>query len=206
MSIRLTAKLFQAVSSEYCSTFSGRLVVLRGSVVRGSPNPKHYGLGVRLRKARKRSGLTRRALARTAGLSDALVGYLESDQRLPSVGKIARLASALGVSASWLAYGLGDAHADDALETCEDLGTRLQTARVERARTKAELGRLAGLTATSITQIENGGSSGVDAVEALAQALGVSPGWLAFGLGSQVLPTGRRGRPPHSRPHLPGDL
>jgi transcriptional regulator with XRE-family HTH domain len=74
------------------------------------------------------------------------------------------------------------------------MGARLQAIRVERGVTKAGLGRLAGITAPSITQIENGGQSGVEVIEALAQALGVSPGWLAFGVGPQVLPSRRRSR------------
>ena len=81
------------------------------------------------------------------------------------------------------------------LATCDGMGARLQAVRIERAVTKAELGRLAGLTAPSITQIENGGQSGVEVIEALAQALDVSPGWLAFGEGPKVLPPTRRGRP-----------
>ena len=76
----------------------------------------------------------------------------------------------------------------------DGMGARLQAVRGERAITKAELGRLARLTAPSITQIENGGQSGVEVIEALAQALGVSPGWLAFGVGPQVLPSRRRPR------------
>lgn len=170
--------------------------MIRGDVVRGSPNPKHFGLASRLRKARKQSGMTRRALARTAGLSDAIVGYLESDLRLPAVGKVACLASALSVSAAWLAYGLGEPHSGGQTASCDGMGARLQAVRVERGLTKAELGRSAGITSPSVTQIETGGQSGVDVIESLAKALGVSPGWLAFGIGPQVIGARRRGRLP----------
>ena len=177
------------------ATFTCRRPVLRRGVVRGSPNPKHYQLAFRFRKALKQSGLTRRALARSAGVSNTIVGYLETNQRLPTVATIARLASALNVSASHLAYGLGEPTTDSPAANTDNLGARLQVVRIERDLTKAALARLVKLSPSTVADIENGAQSGVEVVEALAQALGVSPGWLAFGQGSQVLPPSRRGRP-----------
>jgi transcriptional regulator with XRE-family HTH domain len=145
--------------------------------------------------ARKQSALTRVAVAQKAGVSDAIVGYLETNQRLPTVGTIARLASALGVSAAWLAYGLGESTSQDAAATCDQMGARLGSARDERKISRAELARLTKLSPGTIAKIENSGSSGVHVVEALAQALGISPGWLAFGIGDRELPPTRRGRP-----------
>ena len=175
---------------------SDQLLVLLGacyvvSMVRGSPNPKHFGLPARLRKARAQSGLTSMAVAAKAGVSDATVRQVATDERLPTVGTIAKIAAALGVSAPWLAYGLGDTTADSAA-TCEGMGLRLQTVRVERDHTKASLARLAGLSAPSIAQIENGGQAGVDTIETLSKALGVSPGWLAYGIGPMEPPARRR--------------
>lgn len=168
--------------------------MVRDGVVRGSPNPKHFGLALRLRKALKQAGLTRRALARNAGVSDPIIGYLEADQRLPTVATIARLASALGVSAGWLAYGLGDIATADAQSSQGSIGARLQAVRIERQFTKAALARLIDISPSAVAKIENGGQTGIDVLEALAQALGVSPGWLAFGVGPQVLPSRRRSR------------
>ena len=165
-------------------------------MVRGTPNPRYLGLPSRLRKARKQSRLTRRALAQQAGGGNAIALYVETGKQLPTVATVARLASALGVSAAWLAYGLGEPISVDAEAGTDGLGARLQGIRVEQSFTKAELGRRSGLTAPSITQIENGGSSGLHIVEALAEALGVSPAWLAFNQGPQVLPSRRGGRPP----------
>ena len=116
---------------------------------------------------------------------------IATGQRLPSVGSIAKLAAALGVSAPWLAYGLGEPTADPRA-SCDGMGQRLQTVRTERGLTKAALARLAGLKAPSISQIEGGGQSGVDTIEGLAKALGVSPGWLAYGVGPMLLPPRRR--------------
>jgi len=168
--------------------------VLRRVVVRGSPNPKHFGLAFRLRKAVKQTGLTRRALARLAGVSNAIVGYIEADQRLPTVGTIARLASALGVTAPWLAYGLADQTSEGAPASCDGMADRLQTARTDCGHTRTDLAHLAKLTPGTVAHIENGGQAKVQTIEALAQALGISPGWLAFGVGPRVLPSRRRSR------------
>lgn len=163
-------------------------------MVRGSPNPRHFGLPARLRKAGKKSGLTRMALAQKAGVSTATALYAETGQRLPTVASIARLAYGLAVSASWLAYGLGDMALDGPPPTCDGMGARLQAVRIERELTKAALARLAEISPSAFAKIENGGQTGVEVIEALAQALGVSPGWLAFGVGPQVLPSRRRSR------------
>jgi len=174
--------------------------VIPHGVVRGRKNPLHYGLPSRLRQARKTAGLTRKAVVQTAGAGQTAMRDIETDQRLPTVATVARLALALGVTAPWLAYGLGDMITEGTTANTDGMGARLQAVRVERAITKAKLGRLADLTAPSITQIENGGSSGVHVVEALALALGISPGWLAFGIGDRELMPARRGRPPAQSP------
>jgi transcriptional regulator with XRE-family HTH domain len=135
------------------------------------------------------------AVAQKAGVSDAIVGYVETNQRLPTVRTIGRLASALGVSAAHLAYGLGAQASDSPAANTDNLGARLQAVRVERDLTKAALARLVELSPSTVADIENGAQSGVEVVEALAQVLGVSPGWLAFGEGPKFLPPTRRGRP-----------
>lgn len=173
------------------------------AVVRGSPNPKHFGLALRLKKALKQSGLTRRALARRAGVSNAIIGYLETNQRLPNVGTIARIASALAVSAAYLAYGLGEPTSECPLATTEGMGARLQAVRIEQGLTKAALARLVKLSPTALAGIENGAQSGIAVVEALAEVLEVSPGWLAYGVEPQVLPRSRRGHPPPAQPPAP---
>lgn len=165
------------------------------AMVRGTPNPRYLGLPARLRKARKQSGLSRAALGHKVGRDAEVAAYVETGQRLPTVGTIARLASGLGISPAWLAYGLGEPTSESTPATTDGMGARLAEVRVDQAITKAELSRLSGLTAPSITQIENGGQSGVGVIEALADALGVSPAWLAFNQGPQVLPSRRGGRP-----------
>lgn len=164
-------------------------------MVRGRKNPLHYGLPSRLRKARKTAGLSRKAVVQKVGAGQTAVRDIETNQRLPTVATIARLASALNVSAAHLAYGLGEPTSDSTAANTDDMGARLTSVRVERGHTKAALARLVELSPSTVADIENGAQSGVEVVEALASALRVSPGWLAFGEGSKVLPPIRRGRP-----------
>lgn len=164
-------------------------------MVRGSPNLRHLGLPARLRKARRLSGLLRKAMVQKVGAGETSARDIETGQRMPTVGMIARLASALSVSAAWLAFGIGEMYLNEPKGTCERMGLRLQAARVEKAHTKASLGRLADLAAPSIAQIENGGQAGVDTIARLAKELRISPAWLAFGIGDRELAERRRSRP-----------
>jgi len=163
-------------------------------VVRGSPNPGYFGLPSRLKKTRQGAGLTRLALAERVGGSHATVGYLESGQRWSSLGTVARIAAALGCSAVWLAYGLG-APDETAAVDIGGLGSRLSSIRTERGLTKAALVDATGLSSAAILGIERGAEARVDTVERIAKALGVSPGWLAYGVGPMEPPSRRRARP-----------
>jgi len=165
------------------------------AMVRGSPNPRWSDLPARLRKARKQSGLTRAALGNKVGRAPEVAAYIESGQRWPTVATIALLASGLGISAAWLGYGIGTPSSDGPAATCDDMGARLQTVRVEQGHTKASLARLINVTPGTVADIENGGQAKVKTIEALADVLGVSPAWLAFNQGPQVLPSRRGGRP-----------
>ncbi len=126
------------------------------------------------------------------GRAADVVVYIESGQRRPTVGTVARLALGLGVSAGWLAFGLGVPRGDGPAATTEGMGARIAAVRIERGLTKAALSRLVDLSPSSFAKIENGGQTGVDVLEALAKALGVSPAWLAFGEGPRELPKKRR--------------
>lgn len=136
--------------------------------------------------------MTRMALAAAAGISDATIGYLETQQRIPALGTLLRLADALSISAAWLAFGFGDAAASGEPNSAAGMGERLHTARTERRLSKLALAAQAKLTSGAILGIERGGQAGVDTVEALAKVLRVSPAWLAFGIGPRELPPRRR--------------
>ena len=160
-------------------------------MVRGSPNPKHLDVPARLRTARTRAKSTRMALAERAGVSDATVRQIEAGTRMPTVGTLAKLAEALGLSAAWLTYGAGEPSATGPA-SCEGMGERLRQAMADRALSRTALARLAERSPPTLTAIENGGQAGVDTVEALAKALRVSPAWLAFGVEPRELPPRRR--------------
>lgn len=162
-------------------------------VVRGQPNPLHFGLPLRLKRTRKRSELSSAALAQRAGVSHAIVRYIETEERLPTVETVERLAVALGISAAWLTYGKGEA-SDQTAPGCAAMGERLRSARTERELTRIELARAANLNPGTIAKIEGGGMAGVDTVEEIAEALRVSPAWLAYGTGPQETPSRRAAR------------
>jgi len=148
-------------------------------------------LPTRVGKTRKDLKLTRMGLAARAGVSEATALYVETGRQVPTVGTIAKLAEALGVSAPWLAYGLGEASAEG-VATCDGMGERLRSIRTERGYTRTDLARMAERSPPTIAAIEDGGQAGVDTIETLAKALGVSPGWLAYGLGPMEPPSRRR--------------
>jgi len=63
------------------------------------------GFAARLKEAHERSGLSFRALAQAADLTSWGLQLLEKGEREPKIGTVERLATALGVSAGWLAFG-----------------------------------------------------------------------------------------------------
>ena len=163
-------------------------------MVRGSPNPLHFGLPGRLRRVRKQSGLKRKPLGQKVGRDPKVTAKVEAGERTPTVGTVARLAAALGISAGWLGYGLGVQQTDGTEPTTDGLGARLAQVRIERLLSKAALARLVGLSPSTVADIEKGAQTGVDVLESLAKALGVSPAWLAFGEGPREIPKKRRVR------------
>ena len=74
------------------------------------------------------------------------------------------------------------------------MGERLSALRTERGLTKAALARQVELSPSTVADIEKGAQTGVDVLESLAKALGVSPAWLAFGEGPREIPKKRRVR------------
>ena len=140
--------------------------------------------------------MKRKPLAQKAGRDSKVAADIEAGQRLPTLATVAGLASALGVAAAWLAYGLGDMHTVDSPALTDGMGARLAAVRIERAVSKAELARLTALSPRAISKIEAGGQSGIETIEALAQALDISPAWLAFNQGPRELPKRRRARAP----------
>lgn len=65
------------------------------------------GVAQRLADTRAARGLTMRALARLAGLTDTAVRSTESGSSVPTVATLEAFAHALEVSPAWLAFGIG---------------------------------------------------------------------------------------------------
>ena len=165
-------------------------------MVRGRRNPLHFGLPARLRRARE--NLSFSSVAEAAGISDGQIVFrLERKPgHVPRCDTVELIAYALGLSPTFLAYGI---EADclplaDGLR-CEGVAARLQETRAARGLSVLALAKQAGLSHTAVGNIERGTMPGLDTAEALAKALGVSPGWLAYGLGPMELPNRRTTRP-----------
>ena len=163
-------------------------------MVRGRRNPLYFGLPVRLKTARQNLSFDSVALA--SGLTDgSTVLHLERKQgHVPRLDTVERVAYALGLSPAFLAYGIeAEASQPSAGWRCEGVASRLRETRTARGLTMRALARAAGLTDTAVRSTETGTSMpSIATVEALAVALGVSPAWLAYGLGPMELPSRRR--------------
>ena len=174
-------------SGKLCELETWRGHMLPSAVVRGRRNPLYKGLAARLKKARKAAFVSFDSVAEAAGLTDGnTVFQLERKEgHVPRLDTVEKIARALALSPAYLAYGIvGDAHLIDHLG-CGGVSGRLHTARQARGLTMRALARAAKLTDTAVRTTETGASMpNVATVEALAKALDVPPGWLAFGVGS----------------------
>lgn len=161
--------------------------MVRTVVTRGRPNPRHQTFSMRLRKARKASGLHAVGLTTSAGLGRGMVAFWEADQGLPRLPTLEKLAGALKVSPAWLAYGIGDESATAEIGLCEGLAARAKAAREALGLSMREVARRAELTEGAVRSTEGGRLPVLDTAEKLAKALGVNPAWLAFGIGPREL-------------------
>lgn len=169
--------------------------MLPSGVVRGRKNPLHYGLPVRLRRARSAAYLSLDSLATAAGLTDGTTVFNVERKpgHLPRLDTVEKIAYALGLSPAFLAYGIDQPCPPIAQLRAVSVGSRLRLARVACGLSVLALAQLAGASHTAVGNIERGGTMPTIAtVEALAKALNISPGWLGYGVGPQTLPA-RRG-------------
>jgi len=65
------------------------------------------GLGIRVREARLRAGLTQEELSFSAGVTQHYLSHAEGGHRNITVGALRRLAAEMGVTLSKLLEGLG---------------------------------------------------------------------------------------------------
>lgn len=165
-------------------------------VVRGRKNPLHFGFAERLRRARKAHGLSHAALAREAGLaSRTTTTILESGDSVPRVDTVEKLAHALKLSPCFLAFGVEQPRLPGKRFLSAGLAERLAETRQVRGLSRLQLGQRSGTSDTFVRMTETGATMPILAkLEALAKALGVSPAWLAYGLGPKELPTRRQAK------------
>jgi tetratricopeptide (TPR) repeat protein len=134
-------------------------------------------LGLRLREARERAGLSQRQLS-FPGCTAAYISRLEAGARVPSLQMVNQLASRLGVSGQWLATGVDDVAAPGELldaEVALRLGETEEAERIYRAHLEtgspARPAALAGLG-----QIAFRAERWHDAIELFEQALALRRG------------------------------
>ena len=162
-------------------------------MVRGRRNPLYFGLPGRLKRARE--NLSFNSVAAAAGLSDGnTIFQLERKQgHVPRLDTVERVAYGLGLSPGFLAYGIeSDASEPADGLRCEGVALRLRQTRIHHGLSVLALATAAGLSHTAVGNVERGTMPTLATAEALAIALGVSPGWLAYGLGPMELPGRRR--------------
>jgi transcriptional regulator with XRE-family HTH domain len=166
--------------------------VIPGSVVRGRKNPDYLGFPARLKKARKSQGASLDTTA--AHLSDGKTVFLLEERRhVPRLDTVEKIAHALGLSPAFLAYGLPTEPTppSDGLHSV-GVAARLRETRILLGLSVLALATAAGLSHTAVGNVERGTMPSIATAEALAVALGVSPAWLAYGLGPMELPGRRR--------------
>lgn len=176
-------------------------------VTRGRKNALWKGLPKRLKRLRSYTSLALFDLAALAGCSHTTVGNVEKGASTPSIATTEGLAVALGVSPTYLSFGhegyfhfvqkrpVSDLLPVDPMpspilslesglirDRYKGMPERLIQAREASGRTVRGLAALAGLSAQAVLYIEEGRTvPKVDTCEQLAEALRVSPGWLAYG-------------------------
>lgn len=175
----------------------------RPEVPQGRKNPLWMGLPIRLRRIRKVAELSQRQLARLAGVSNGQVSLIEAGVNVPGVDLVEKLAAGLGVPPDWLAFGPEAAlpfrqkqiqltYTDPEpqpgigrfLARHQGCGLRVREARHSQGLTLRAIGSkdAANLSYQAVQYTESGLTAPrVDTIEAIAVALDVPPGWLAYG-------------------------
>ena len=178
----------------------------RQVVTRGKKNPLYTMLSRRLVQLRAATDLSQRALGDLANVNQAAISSIERGSAVSKISTIEQIATALGVSPIWLAFG-EDGHmpwrerhrrfgiesspapeptpgAHPCLDLYRAMGQRLCQARESKGWSMRALGREAGCTVAAISLLEAGSSIVLlSTCEDLAKVLDVAPGWLAYGVG-----------------------
>lgn len=179
-------------------------VIAPDAVTSGVKQPLWLRFPERLRETRERSDLNQIEISDLASLARPATSRFEGGLHRPSVEVVERYACALGVSPTWLAFGFDGFEAwrervprkgeperadptpqpaqRDCPEAYRGIPERLRHAREQSGLSMRAIARATELSAQTIALIEAGRSVPlISNIEAIAKALTVSPGWLAFG-------------------------
>lgn len=173
-------------------------------VAQGRKNPLWMGLPDRLRRTLKRAGLSQRQAARLSACSDMVLRHINSGGQT-SIDVVEKLAAGLGVPAPWLAFGpeaarpfrqvqklpktaLADPEPQPGKgifrERYKGAGERLRQVREDSKFTLLKVGMAAQMSDQAVLNTESGATvPKLETIEAIAVALDVAPGWLAYGDG-----------------------
>lgn len=182
-----------------------------GAVSQGAPmpcgikNPHWIVLPTRLLSIRMAADMSMVTLATLSGVTQSVIANTENRRTVPRIDAVERMAYAFGVSPTWFAFGHdGDEPFVERIrrsplqipkdprpgapqpcpESYKGMPARIQAARQKAGLSLRGLADASGLSGPGVKKIETGASvPTIDNVEAIAKALGVSPGWLAFGIG-----------------------
>jgi len=106
---------------------------------------------------------------------------------VPRIHTTEKLACALSLSPSFLAFGIELPFEPTPELRSKSFATRLQAARTERGLKMRAVDERAGISPGTVRSLEAGTMPSLDTLELIAKALGVSPAWLAYGEGPREL-------------------
>lgn len=172
-------------------------------VTQGRKNPLWMGSPDRLDQLRKRAALRIVDLSRLSGVAQSMVCNFASRVHTPKLNTVEKLAAGLGVSPIYLAFGPEGTEPfrlktpsylknDEEPEPQPGAGLyaeryrgcseRLRSSRERLGLSLRELATAATVSYQAVLNTENGATvPRVDTIEAIAVALDVAPGWLAYG-------------------------
>lgn len=172
-------------------------------VTRGRKNPLWTGCSHRVGALRTAADMTADALNKLSGVSKNVVNRLEDGVNTPKIDTVERIAAGLGVSPIYLGFGT-EGGSPFRLKTPSELKNDVQpiprpgegvfaerykgcAARLKGSRERLglslrELSAAAQVSYQAVLYTESGQTvPRVDTIEAIAVALDVAPGWLAYG-------------------------
>lgn len=172
-------------------------------VTQGRKNPLWIGSAKRLVRLRTTAQLSQNALERLSDVPHAVISRFEADLNRPKIDTVEKLAAGLGVSPVYLAFGSeGDQpfrpktpaylKIDETptpqpgkgqfRERYRGAAERLKTSRERLGLSLRDLAAAAQVSYQAVLYTETGRTvPRLDTIEAIAVALDVAPGWLAFG-------------------------